>query len=88
MTKTITLDYEEFEELKEKANLNQSTMDKRVIKQVNKHVKDIRMQYKDYADEELRNSLINSIKSSIKRRINCFGYVKYDDISELLETYR
>lgn len=88
MTKTITLDYEEFEKLKEKANLNQSAMDKRVINQVNKNIKEIKRQYKDYEDDELRNSLINSIKSSIKRRINCFGYVKYDDISELLETYR
>jgi hypothetical protein len=87
MTKTITLDYEEFEDLKEKANLNQSAMDKRVLKRINQLYKDMERQYKGYKNDELRDRLIRSIKSGVNRRINSFGYVKGQDIVDLLETY-
>lgn len=88
MTKTITLDYEEFETLKEKANLNQSAIDKRVLKRINQLYKDMEKQYKEYKNDELRDRLIRSIESGIKKRINSFGYVKYKDIAELLEIYK
>lgn len=87
MSKTITLDYEEFEALKEKADLNESKIRKRVNEQTKICQRMLKQQYELYKDREIRDRLIRSIKSGIKQRINCFGYVKYEDIAELLAVY-
>lgn len=42
MTKTITMDYDEFIAIKEKAELNQAAIDKKVNKQMEKVKKNIK----------------------------------------------
>lgn len=81
----ITLDYEEYLKLKEKADLNQSNIDKRILKQINQIRKDMEKQYKEYKNDELREKLIKSIKFALGKRTNIFGYVKSKDIDIYLD---
>lgn len=83
MTKTITMDYDEFIAIKEKADLNQAAIDKRVNKQVNKLDKQLREIYtaENQLDlDRIKRELAESLNKRIKGKKNIFGYIKYEDI--------
>ena len=83
--KTITLDYEEYLKLEEKANLNQSTIDKKIqkirkeyIDGMQKEIKMIKEQLKNDYNYQLNTykKVIRKLNARVKARTNIFGYIK------------
>lgn len=91
MNKTITMDYDEFIAIKEKADLNQAAIDKRVNKQIKKLDKQLRESYDDLLKLNVRQEkreILQKAKKEIFKKIGKFGYVRFDDISIVLFNLR
>lgn len=97
MNKFVVIDIEEYNRLKELADLNDSKIDKKMNKikeekreKLNKEIdackKFVEESYK-YKDEDYRYNLFK-IKDRVMDNTNMFGYVKAKPIIELINSIR
>lgn len=92
MNKTITLDYEEYEQLKEKAKLKQKDIDKMRNKLNEDHHRIYmdnynRIEKNHLAEIEFYKDFIFKIKKRVIDRTNVFGYVKSYYILDMIKDF-
>lgn len=87
MTKTITMDYDEFVVIKEKAEMNQAAIDKKVNKQMEK----VKKEYKELDELRLKHEtnktireLLDTLDKRISKEVGRFGYVEYSQVRWIL----
>lgn len=87
MNKTITMDYDEFIEMKEKAELNQAAIDKRVNKQMKKVEEDFEESYEFKLRQKTNKTireLLDTLDKRISKEVGRFGYVEYSQVRWIL----